>query len=72
MARPIRNMPAVFNELADIRRRRSARTVRIQRVLKSGKWGKPHDTQRFGNETDQEVVDRLNRLNPGSQYRLAQ
>ena len=53
------------------RRQGEKQTVTIQRMTKKG-WGKPCETQRYGKETDEQVVERLNKLNPGSQFRLAE
>ena len=47
--------------------------VMIQRKLKGGKWGKARETKKLGKyESDQDVVDRLNKCNPGSEFRLAE
>lgn len=54
-------------------RESAPQVVMIQRKLKSGKWGKAHETTKLGRyESDQDVIDRLNRLNPGSEFRLAE
>ena len=52
-------------------RRSNPRTVTIQGTLKSGGWGKPTETQVFGNETPEQVIERLNKLNT-RQFRLAE
>jgi hypothetical protein len=44
----------------------------IQRQKKDGNWGKPRAYEMYGSETAETVVERLNALNPGSLYRLAQ
>ena len=59
-----------IHDLAANRKEKS--TVFVQRKLKSGAWGKPLPTMRLGTETDEQVVGRLNKLNPGSEYRLAE
>jgi hypothetical protein len=54
-------------------RKSAPQVVMIQRKLKSGKWGKACETKRLGKyESDQDVVDRLNEFNPGSEFRLAE
>lgn len=45
--------------------------IMVQRMNKSGKWGKPSEARRFGHETDEQIVERLIRLN-GVQFRIAQ
>ncbi|MCL2235448.1 MAG: hypothetical protein FWB98_03275 [Defluviitaleaceae bacterium] len=44
----------------------------VQRLKKNGEWGVPRDTVRYGNETDEQVVERLNSLNPNEKFRIAQ
>ena len=61
---------STFKALQD--RRSNKNEVMVQRQLKNGTWGKAHATQVFGNETPEEVVNRLNRLNPNSLYRIAE
>ena len=51
--------------------RRQKNEVMVQRMKKDGTWGKSIPTMRFGKETDQEVVERLIKLN-GVQYRIAE
>lgn len=58
-----------FNMLAA--NRADKNNIMVQAQLKSGKWGKPFSTQRFGNETDEQVISRLVKLN-NKQYRIAQ
>lgn len=54
-------------------RKSAPQVVMIQRKLKSGKWGKARETEKLGKyESDQDVVDRLNKCNPGSEFRLAE
>ena len=54
-------------------RKSAPQVVMVQRKLKSGKWGKALETKKLGKyESDQDVVDRLNRSNPGSEFRLAE
>ena len=59
-----------IHDLAANRKEKNA--VFVQRRLKSGAWGKPQPSMRLGSETNEQVVDRLNKLNPGSEYRLAE
>lgn len=47
-------------------------TVTVQRKLKSGAWGKPHEATRLYKESDQDVIDRLHKFNPGDEYRIAE
>ncbi|MDR2654525.1 MAG: hypothetical protein LBC56_00410 [Oscillospiraceae bacterium] len=51
-------------------RRSSKNELMVQCRIKSGVWGKTRATQVFGNETPEEVVSRLNRLNPD--FRIAE
>ena len=44
--------------------------VMVQRKLKSGKWGKALPETVYGNETPEQVVARINELNPGQEFRL--
>jgi hypothetical protein len=60
-----------FNMIAANRAAANKNTVMIQRMTKSGKWGKAYETQRFGNETDEQVVERLI-ANNGVQFRIAE
>lgn len=54
-------------------RKGESEVIMVQRKLKSGKWGKALPTKKLGKyESDQDVVDRLNKFNPGSEYRLAE
>lgn len=53
------------------RRHNPNNDLMVQRMKKDGTWGKPLKTRRFGNETDEQVVERLIKLN-GVQFRLAQ
>lgn len=55
---------------AMIDRRTSKDTVLIQAQRKDGTWGKPRECRRFGNETDEQVVERLTKLN-GQVFRFA-
>lgn len=52
-------------------RRRHKNTVLVQRMKKDGTWGKPLESQRYGNETDEQVIERLIRLN-NRPYRIAE
>lgn len=66
-----------FNDVKSAREIRKARNskkapVYSQRLLKNGKWGKPRQELVFGGEAPQDVIDRLNKLNPNNTYRLAQ
>ena len=51
--------------------RREKNEVMVQMMKKDGTWGKARPTMRFGKETDQDVVERLIKLN-GVQYRIAE
>ena len=57
-----------------IQNRRSApkKTVILQRLLKSGKWGKPTEYEMWNDKTAEEVIARLERNNPGDTWRIAQ
>lgn len=46
-------------------------SIIVQAQLKSGKWGKAFEAQRFGDETDEQIIARLAKLN-NKQYRIAQ
>lgn len=50
-------------------RRSNPTTVTVQGMTKKG-WGAPHETRVFGNETPEQVVERLNKLN-SREFRLA-
>ena len=52
--------------------RAAARKPMIQALKKDGKWGAARQTQRYGIETDVQVVERLERLNPNTKFRIAQ
>lgn len=58
-----------FNMLAANRANKNG--VMVQGQLKSGKWGKPYLAQRFGDETDEQVIARLIKLN-NKQFRIAE
>ena len=58
-----------FKALID--RRTSKDTVLIQAQRKDGTWGKPREYERYGKETDEQVVERLIKLN-GKAFRLAE
>ena len=60
-------------KFAAIMKRRSGTpyTVTVQRKRKDGTWGKPTATRTYGNETPEQVVERLTKNNPGTEYRLA-
>lgn len=51
--------------------RQHKREVMIQWMKKDGTWGKAIPHQRFGKETDQDVVERLIKLNR-KQCRIAE
>lgn len=54
-------------------RKSAPQVVMIQRKLKSGKWGKARETEKLGKyESDQDVVDCLNKCNPSSEFRLVE
>ena len=46
--------------------------VKIQSTRKDGSWGKVRETRTYGNETPEQVIERLTKLNPGTQFRLAE
>lgn len=56
---------------AIMERRSSKDTVSIQAMRKDGSWGKAREYKRFGCETDEQVVERLTRLN-NQAFRLAE
>lgn len=57
---------------AIIKRRHSEpETVMIQAMTKAGKWGKPVSYKKYGNETAEQVVERLIKNN-GKQFKLAE
>lgn len=43
----------------------------IQRKCANGKWSKPYLTKRFGNETNIEIINRLQKLN-NIEYKIAE
>ena len=51
--------------------RARARSLMVQPMLKSGVWGKDLETKRFGNETDEDVIARLEKNN-NKQFRIAE
>jgi hypothetical protein len=51
--------------------RAKSRNLFIQSQRKDGAWGSPRETQRFGCETDTQVIERLAKLNPGKVFRIA-
>ena len=60
-------------KFAAIQKRRSNPTmVMIQATRKDGSWGKARETRTYGNETPEQVIERLTKLNPGTQFRLAE
>ena len=52
--------------------RAKARMPMVQSLKKNGEWGKAKATQRFGTETDEQVIERLHRLNPSMKFRIAE
>ena len=44
----------------------------VQSLRKDGKWGKASLTPRGYNETDEQVIERLNTLNPQTKFRIAE
>lgn len=56
---------------AIMERRSNKRTVRIQAMSKDGTWGKACEYETYGNETDEQVVERLTKLN-NKAFRLAE
>jgi hypothetical protein len=62
-----------LNTLQKIRHERNKKVVTLQRLLKSGKWGKACEYEFFGCEkTAEEVIARLERNNPGDIWRIAE
>ena len=60
-------------KFAAIQKRRSNPTmVKIQQTRKDGSWGKERLTRVYGNETPEQVIERLTKLNPGTQFRLVE
>lgn len=58
-----------FNQLAAIRREKCLATKpMVQMMKKDGTWGKPF-VYRFG--TAENAVERLESMNPGKKFRLA-
>ncbi len=57
---------------AIMQRRASKTEVMVQRLRKDGSWGAPLASRVFGNETPEQVIERLHSLNPGKQFRLAE
>jgi len=55
---------------AIMERRSNKSTVLVQRMKNDGAWGKPIEMQAFGNETPEQVVERLIRNN-NRQFRVA-
>lgn len=53
-------------------RRANNDSVMVQRLKKDGTWGKATESKKFGNESDKDVIARLNKLNPNDTYRLAE
>lgn len=60
-----------FNMIAANRRQAHKDVIFVQRLKKDGEWGKPLEAQRYGKETDDEIVERLNCNNPNSIFRIA-
>lgn len=54
------------------KRRSNAKTVLIQQTRKDGSWGKAREYGTYGNETAEQVVERLTKLNPGTNFRIAE
>lgn len=57
---------------AIMERRSAKREVLIQRMKKDGTWGKPLSYQVFGDETPEQVLERIQSLNPQNAFQLAQ
>lgn len=66
----IRKGPSIL--AAQERERTGAGQPLVQRRLRNGKWSVPRPARTYGKETPEQVVERLTRNNPGTQYRLAQ
>lgn len=60
-----------FKAIMERRSSKNKDQVMIQGMKKDGTWGKPVAHQRFGNETDEDVVKRLIKNN-NRQFRLAE
>ena len=60
-----------FGMLAANRAAAHKDTVMIQGMKKDGTWGKAHECPRYGNETDEQVVERMIKNN-NKQFRIAQ
>ena len=60
-----------INMLQENRREANKNTIKIQRMNNNGKWGKPYETTKYGNETDDQAIERLIRNN-NRQYRIAE
>ena len=60
-----------FNMIAANRAAANKDVIMVQRMLKSGKWGKASEARRFGHETDEQIIERLIKNN-GVQFRIAE
>lgn len=60
-----------FNMLQANRAAAHKDVVMIQCIRKDGTWGKALEYKRYGNETDEQVVERLIKNN-NKQFRLAE
>ena len=58
-----------FNTMTKIHS--TQKTIMVQSLLKSGKWGKAFEAQRLYNESDEQVIERLTKLN-NKAYRIAE
>lgn len=62
-----KNMNTEFRAI--INRRTAGNKVVISYICKNGKLSKPHTYDLYGNEkTAEDVIARLKRLNPGTEY----
>lgn len=60
-----------FGMIASNRAKAHQQFVMVQRMRKDGTWGQPLQARKFGNESDEEVVERLVKNNC-VEYRIAE
>jgi hypothetical protein len=61
-----------YKFMAIQKRRSNPSMVKIQQTRKDGSWGKVRETRVYGKETPEQVIERLTKLNPGTNFRLAE
>lgn len=72
MRATIRSNAEMANVARALSERRRTAPARVQRMNKNGKWGVAFDVLMIGDEKSAEdVVARLEKLNPGKQFRAA-